>query len=113
RASWLTELGLIDAQHQNDVLLAAIGIVLDHDSTGGLRHAFNDQYARENWVTWEVAGKNRFVIGDVLDANSTFVTIDLDDLVDHQEGITVWQGFQNFTNAHRIEFGHGGRFSHP
>src|SRR5690606_28495183 len=105
RTSRLAEPGLVDAQHQHDVFLAGIGIVLDHDRTGGLRHAFNDQHARQNRVAWEVTLYNWLIERDILDAHSCLVAIDLDDLVDHQERITMRQAGEDLGNAHRSELG--------
>jgi hypothetical protein len=52
-----------------------------------------------------MARKERLVDGDVLDPDRGLVAIDIDDLVDHQEGIAMRQKFQHARNVGRAERG--------
>src|SRR5438874_2040262 len=75
----LAELGLVDRQ-KIDVLWMIAAHLREHaDCAGRLRHALDQQYAGKDRVTRKVPKKLRFVHGDILDADSGFVTAHFDD----------------------------------
>ena len=57
-----------------------------------------------------MARELRLVEGDVLDADAGLVAVDLDDLVDQEEGIAVRQELQNLHDIGGLK--RGGRFGH-
>ena len=76
--------------HEVDQLALGLRPQRVNDQNGrGLRHRLDDQHARHNRAGRKVTLKIRLVDRDVLDAGRVRVGNDIDNLVDHQERLTV------------------------
>jgi hypothetical protein len=61
----------------------------------GLRHALDQKHARHDRIAREVPLKVRLVRGDVLDAGGGAVPVHVDDAVDKEERIAMWQQLED------------------
>src|SRR5690606_22913757 len=91
RARRAAEARLVDAKQHDDALLVVARIMADRDGAANLRHALDDEDAREDWRARKVTLESRLVDGDVLDADRRVVAVDLDNPVNHEHRITVRQ----------------------
>ncbi|MNL23923.1 hypothetical protein D3C87_1453360 [compost metagenome] len=83
--------------------ITALTLAAGADRTCRLGHGLDDQNARHDRAIREMTGEMRFVDRHVLDANRRIITIDLDDLVDEQERVTMRQKLHDFQNVSRAE----------
>src|SRR5690606_13427470 len=83
----LAKAGVVD-RHEINKVRAALGLART-DRASRLRHALDEQNARHDRMLGEMPGELRLVDRYVLDADSRLVPVDLDDLVDQQERVTM------------------------
>ncbi len=88
---------------EKDEVIVAIGDIAEDENARGLRHGFNDEDAGHDGKIREVSGEERFVGGDVFDAQDTF-GIHFEDSIDKQHGVTMRQDAPYLIN---IQIWHG------
>ena len=106
----LAELGSVDGEEINQRRFAHPGRA-NADGAGRLRHRLDDENAGHHRLPRKMTEEKLFVHRHVLDADGGIVAVDLDDAVDHQEGVAVWQQFHQPHDIDRFER-RAGRVSH-
>src|SRR5439155_10536423 len=73
---------------------------MDDEHRRGLRHRFYYQHPRHDWTRRKMTLKITLVDGHVLDPGRPLVRHHVDDLVDHQKGMAMWDHFHDPLNIH-------------
>src|SRR6202011_2370473 len=80
--------------------MAPIGNFQKQQEPAGLRHAFNDQNPRHNWLSGEMALEIAFVDGNAFQSHNTLQPLNFKNFIHHQE----WRAVrQNFLNANAVK----------
>lgn len=85
------EFRVVDPHEKHDLRNIGDAGVVDADGARRLGQGLDDEDARHHGELREVTLEEILVDGDVLDADTGLVAIDVDDLVDEQEGVAMRQ----------------------
>ena len=82
-------------------LVVAILDFRQQQGAAGLSDGFDDQHARHNRQVGEVPREEWLVYRDILDRYNALLAREIDDAVNQQEGMAVWQNAQDLIDIQR------------
>ena len=103
----LAELGAFDAGEDHE-LGFAIGDLGEQKSTASLGDGFNDENTGHDGVSRKVSVEVGLVGGDVLEGDDALAAFDLDNAVNEQERIAMWQDALDLDDVERGSSGGSG-----
>src|SRR5262249_55221276 len=85
----LAEFRFFDREEIDLLWMVAAHLRQHADRTRPLRHSLDQQYAGKDLIAGEVPEELGLIDSDVLESNGGFVTLHVDDAIDHQKRIAM------------------------